>query len=224
MKCKGDKITIYLVEDHTIVREGLKALLESRGDMKVVGQSGDGEKAIREIVETRPDIVIMDLFLKGPNGLEAIEIIKRKVEETKILVLTMYDDESYISSALRAGASGYLLKGSGISEIIDGIIRIVNEGTYFSQPVARKIAALACGSKEHHTGLADRKTSKLTPREKQVLRLIAEGKTSSQIAQLLCISVKTVETHRTNIMEKLEIHNTAGLVRLAIKDGIILPE
>ncbi|MFH1434425.1 MAG: response regulator transcription factor [Pseudomonadota bacterium] len=216
------KIKIFIVEDHTVLREGLRALLGSQGGLEVIGEAAEGGEAVSEVCELKPDLVIMDLFLEGLSGIEAIERIKKKAPKTKILVLSMYGNEEYVTSAVRAGADGYLIKGSGISEIVEAISSLMKGGKHFSPSIAKKIDTARFAGKGGGKSPGGR-LGRLTPREKEILQLIAEGRTSSQIADDLFISVKTVETHRTNLMTKLDIHNTAGLVRFAVSVGLVPP-
>ena len=222
MSATNTKKKIFIVEDHTVVREGLRALLGSQGGMEVVGESAEGGEAVTKVCELKPDLVIMDLFIEGLNGIEAIERIRKKVPNIKILVLSMYGNEEYVVSAVKAGANGYLIKGSGISDIVEAISSLMKGNTFFSPSIAENIDTarfVGKGGGKSPTG----RLGRLTPREKEVLQLIAEGRTSSQIAEDLFISVKTVETHRTNLMAKLDIHNTAGLTRFAVSVGLVPP-
>ena len=222
MTMSDAKIKIFIVEDHTVLREGLRALLESQGGMEVIGESAEGGEAVAMVCELKPDLVIMDLFLEGLSGIEAIGRIRKKAPATRILVLSMYGNEEYVVSAVMAGANGYLIKGSGISEIVEAIFSLVKGNKYFSPSIAEKLSAASPGGKRSEKSPGD-KLGRLTPREKEILQLIAEGRTSSQIAEDLFISVKTVETHRTNLMTKLDIHNTAGLTRFAVSVGLVPP-
>jgi two-component system response regulator NreC len=222
MRIPEETVTILIVEDHTVVREGLRALIESHEGFKVVGECSDGREAIEKADALMPDIVIMDLFLENLNGIEAMKEIRKKTGKSRILVLSMYDNEDYVVSSVRAGARGYLLKGSGISEVVRAIEQIMSGKTYFSPAVADRLSESTVADLRNRE-LPMERLEKLTAREKQVLRLIARGKTSAQIGKILSVSLKTVETHRTNLMGKLDIHNIAGLVRFAVSAGLIPP-
>lgn len=209
------KIRVIIVEDHKIVREGLRALLEKEKDIEVVGEADNGPTAIEIFKKFKPDCIIIDLFLPGLNGVEVIEKIKELNTTTKIIVLTMYDNEEYFISALRVGIDGYILKGSGISDLVKGVRSAILGNVYFSPEVSKYLLKLGI------KGIKN--MEELSQREIEVLKLVCEGYTTKQIALKLGISVKTVENHRSSIMNKLGIYSIAELVRYAIKKGIILP-
>ena len=209
---------VLLVEDHTIVRQGLKRLLEERG-ISVVGEAGDGYQAVRVAKEKHPDIVIMDISLPKLGGIDATRRIKKELPATKVLMLTIHSEENYIFKSLDAGASGYLLKDTVADELVNAI-EVVERGDIFvSSSIPRRVVD------EYREMVRKGKRidefSKLTNREREILKLISEGYTSKQIAEMLFISVKTVDNHRANIMNKLDIHDTAGLVRYAIRIGLV---
>ncbi len=211
-------IRVLLAEDHTIVREGVKALLEGQPDIQVVGEVGDGRAAVEAAARLQPDVIIMDLGMPKLNGVDATREIRAKGGPTRVVVLSMYSGEEYVRPVIRAGASGYLLKGSGLSDLVSAIRAVAGGDAFFSPEVARVLL------EDTRSGEAARKpepTDGLTRRERQVLTLVAEGNSSPAIAKLLELSVKTVEGHRGRIMSKLDIHNVAGLVRHAIKIGLV---
>lgn len=206
------------MDDHTIVRQGLCALLESKPDMEIVGQAADGQEAIRKAESCRPDVVILDLSMPGLSGSETATHLMRSHPELRIVALTMHDGEEYIYALLKAGARGFLLKESAAGDLVQAI-RVVREGGIYLHPyISSKVVAEYL--KRPHPGARQGGLDGLTPRETQILRLIAEAHTNRAIADLLIISVKTVEAHRTRLMEKLKIHNVAGLTRYAIRRGI----
>jgi DNA-binding NarL/FixJ family response regulator len=202
------KISVLLVDDHEVVRQGLRALLEAQQDMEVVGEAKDGREAITKAREKSPDVVVMDISMPGLNGLEATREISRALPSTKVLVLTSYDDDDCIAQMTRAGAVGYLTKRSAANDLSEAI-RLVRRGRSFYTPdIAKRIR-----EKEDETVT---RGSALTMREEQVLQLVAEGFPNKGIAAQLGISVKTVEKHRQAVMNKLNIHETAGLTRFAL--------
>ena len=213
-------VKILVVDDHTIVRQGLKALLEAQPGFRVVGEADNGREAVKKAQELSPDVVIMDIAMPILNGLEATRQIKRVLPEVKVLALTMYNDEEYVFQILKSGASGYLIKETAASELINAIRSISMGNPFFSPTISRKImeSYLREDAEKKPKGESD----KLTNREKEVLQLIAEGYTNNEIGNLMNISVKTVETHRAHIMSKLDIHDVAGLIKYAIKKGLVV--
>jgi DNA-binding NarL/FixJ family response regulator len=213
-------ITILLAEDHTIVREGLRALLKLEPDFKVVGEAENGRQAVALATQLRPDVIIMDIAMPLLNGLEATRQILQLTPATKVLVLSAHSDDAYVDQVMALGASGYLNKQTA-AHVLPEAIREVQKGTPFFSPSISKrrtdhdSKALARGE------LASKKPNGLTSREAEVLQLIAEGKANKETAFELKISVKTVEKHRQNLMDKLNIRDTAGLTRYAIANGII---
>jgi DNA-binding NarL/FixJ family response regulator len=213
-------VKILIVDDHTIVRQGLRALLEAQTGFQVVGEAENGRDAVKKAQELTPDVVIMDVAMPILNGLEATRQIKRLLPDTKVLALTMYNDEEYVFQILKSGASGYLIKETAANELITAI-QSVNSGTpFFSPLISRKI--MESYLKEDEEKKTRGESDKLTNREKEVLQLITEGHTNNEIANLMNISVKTVETHRAHIMSKLDIHDVAGLIKYAIKKGLVV--
>ena len=211
------KVRVLIADDHTILREGLRALLAPCDDIEVVGEAADGREAIAQVARLRPDVVLMDIAMPGLGGLEATLEIRRQWPSTKVLVLTQYDNRQYVLSILKAGAAGYVVKGAAASELVTAI-RAVHRGEAFLSPTAAQaVLERYLGGEEGVVEGYDH----LSDREKQVLKLAAEGKTNKEIAALLCLSVKTVMGHRASLMEKLDLHNRTELVRYAIAHGLI---
>ncbi len=216
-----ERVRVVLVEDHQIVREGLRALLEGCDDVEVVAEADNGNAALEAVRGHQPDVVLMDLNLPGLNGVDATKAIRDEFPQTHVLILSMYSTEEHVRPAIRAGAEGYLLKGSGLSDLV-AAIRAVSTGNAFFSP---EVAKIVLGDSRRATpGSNERHGSDLTPRERQILRLVAEGSSSPEIARDLKLSVKTVEGHRGRIMAKLETKNVAGLVRHAIRLGLVTAE
>ena len=213
------KKTILIAEDHTILREGLRSLLNTDQDFEVVGEAEDGREAIRVAEKLMPDLVLMDLTMPKMNGLEAIKEIKKRSPASKILVLTVHKTEEYILAALEAGADGYVVKDATHSELIMAMQKVLIGGRFLSPDISEKVIN---GYLEGQKALRT-KTSwdTLTQREREILKLIAEGYKNKDVADYLFISVKTVEKHRANLMRKLDLHNAAGLTALAIEKGLI---
>ena len=213
------KIRVLLADDHAIVREGVKALLNLADDMEVVGEAADGREAIERAVELEPDVAVMDIAMPGLGGLEATLEIRKLCPRTRILVLSQYDDREYVRRFLKAGVSGYVLKKSAGSDLAAAIRSVHRGGLVLDPEVAREAmldqAAAADGSRPADPYEA------LTDREKQVLKLVAEGHSNKEVADELGISVKTAMSHREHIMEKLDLHSRTELIRFAIKQGII---
>ena len=213
-----DRLRTILVEDHTIVREGLRPLLESRG-VVIVGEAGDGLEAVKLAKEQKPDLVIMDLMLPRLSGIEAARRIRKSLPDVKIIMLTIHDEPPFVFKSLEAGANGFLVKESPLDELVSAIKAVMAGETYLSSNFPRTL--LGSYEKHRRRGMKMDEFALLTKREREILQYIAEGFTSPRIAQTLFISRKTVENHRANIMEKLNIHDTAGLVRYAIKIGLV---
>lgn len=214
-------ITVLLVEDHIIVREGLRALLEMEADLVLAGEAANGREAVREALRLGPDVIIMDLAMPDLNGLEGTRQILAARPGTKILILSAHCDDSYVEQAMALGAAGYLVKQSSAHVLSEAIRSVHRGGTYYSPKIARRIKAL----RQHSVRLSHPATEPdpvhLTPREREVLQLVAEGKANKETAGALHISIKTVEKHRQSLMNKLAIHDTAGLTRFAIGSGVI---
>jgi DNA-binding NarL/FixJ family response regulator len=211
-------IRILLVDDHTILREGVRALLAGESDIVVVGEAGDGQEALEKVEALRPDIVLMDMVMPGMNGLEATGHIKRRHSDVKVLILSMYDDDEYVQQVIQAGASGYLLKGMAADDLVLAI-REVHAGSSFLNPAVA--AKLIEDYVRRVRGDVDAAGDLLTAREREVLKLIAEGNTNQEIADALHLSRKTVESHRANIMRKLDLHDVTELVKYALRTGLI---
>lgn len=206
---------VLIADDHQIVRQGLKMLLE-RERFTVVAEAVDGKEAVRLAIELRPDVAILDLTMPLLNGLEAAREILRERGGTRVILLTMHAEEQQVAIALRAGVRGYVLKTQAAEDLAHAIRAVVGGHTYLSPAISSLVVdAYVSGERPAADPLA--------PRERQVLQLVAEGKTSKEVAAIMGLSVKTAESYRTRLMEKLEIHQTAGLVRYAIRNGIVEP-
>ena len=214
------KIRILLADDHAILRAGLVRLLSEEPDIEVVGEADNGREAVQKVQELHPDIVLMDIGMPVMNGMEATKQIKKRDNEVKILVLTMHDNEEYLFQVLQAGASGYVLKKAADSDLVNAI-HVVNRGDCFLYPSAAKMVVEDYLEKLKHGQEPTSSFDTLTDREREILTLVAEGYTNREIAEALFISVKTVETHKANIMEKLNLHRRAELVHYAIRKGIL---
>ncbi len=213
------KIGVLLVDDHTVVRQGLKALLSSEEDMEVVGEAENGRQAVQLAKKCEPDVVVMDVAMPLLNGLEATRQIVRNSTHSKVLVLTTYGDEDCVTQMMDAGASGYLIKQTAANDLLKAIREVARGNAFFSPSIARRLRDQC--REAFTTGQPPRKANELTSREAEVLQLIAEGFSNKQIAAELCISIKTVEKHRQQVMNKLNIHDVAGLTRYAITKGMI---
>lgn len=209
-------IRVLLADDHTLVRAGFRALLTSLGGIQVIAEAGDGHEVLRLIEVHDPDLVLMDIAMPGLNGLETTTHLVKEFPTVRVIILSMHANAEYVRRALDAGALGYLIKEASASEF-ELAIRAVAQGERYIHPVAAKNNLT---SKERQT-YAVGPLEHLTPRQREVLKLIAQGYTTQEIAQLLNISVKTAETHRTELMERLDLHDVAGLVRFAIRTGLL---
>jgi DNA-binding NarL/FixJ family response regulator len=214
------KITVLLAEDHTIVREGFRKMLELENDLQVVGEAQDGRQAVALVKKLRPAVVVMDIAMPLLNGLEATRQILKAVPGTRILILSAHSDDAYIQDATDSGAMGFLLKQTSAHVLSKGI-REVNQGnTFFGPSIAKRLRERERKSPDR-AGRPKLRNARLTSREMEVLQLIAEGKANKETAAELGISIKTVEKHREKVMSKLDVHDTAGLTRYAISAGII---
>ncbi len=213
-------ITVLLADDHTVVREGLRSLLEADRDIKVVGEASTGRQAVELARKLHPTVVVMDIAMPVLNGLEATRQIRRSLPGIKVLILSAHGDDAYVEQAMDLGASGYLLKQTSARSLAEAVHLIEKGNIYFSPSLARAVAARRAKSSAPSNG-AKGKAPLLSSREVEVVQLIAEGRANKQAAADLGISVKTVEKHRQHVMEKLNIHDTAGLTRYAISAGII---
>ena len=211
---------VLLADDHALVRAGLHSLLQTLPDVEVVAEAGDGREAMQLIETTHPDVVLMDITMPGLNGLEAAARITKDHPKVRLIMLSGHAGEEYVAQALRAGAAGYLLKDSAVAELELALKAVLRGQTYLSSAVSKQVV-------EGYLGHAEGKANPLdglTSRQREILQLIAEGNTTKDIAHLLNVSVKTVETHRMQLMERLDIHDVAGLVRLAIRAGLVSSE
>lgn len=212
-------IRILLADDHTIMRSGLRAVLERQSDLQVVAEAADGRQAVTGVEESRPDVVVMDVGMPNLNGIEAARQIITKHPQTCIVVLSMHSDESYVLRALKAGARAYLLKDSAENDLIMAI-RAVSEGKAFFSPAISRLLVDDYMRQLQQRGVED-SYELLTTREREILQLLAEGKSNKDIARLLDLSLYTVETHRSNILEKLNLHGIPELMLYAIRKGVI---
>lgn len=211
-------ITIVLADDHRIVRQGLHALLKAEADFDVIGEAGDGLKALELVRKLNPDVVVLDLMMPGLNGLEVARQLSKQTPNTKIIILSMYDDEGFVLEALSNGVSAYVLKDAGSTDLIQAVREVRAGHRYLSPPLSDR--AIKVYEQMTKAGTMD-KYETLTTREREVLHLSAEGHTNNEIAVRLGISVRTAETHRSRLMHKLDIHTQADLTRYALRRGII---
>jgi DNA-binding NarL/FixJ family response regulator len=213
------RVRILLADDHTVVRQGLRKLLEERPDWEVIAEAGDGREAVRLAEQHKPDVAILDVAMPLLNGIEATRQITKRVPSTRVLVLSMHADEAYVTQILQAGATGYLLKDSADVDLLKAVGEAAQGRSFFSPAIARVmlddyVRQLA------DKGVTDRYES-LSEREREIFQLIAEAKTNKEIAALLSVSPSTVETHRAHIMEKLDLHSAAEIVLYAVRRGVI---
>jgi DNA-binding NarL/FixJ family response regulator len=207
-----NKIRVVLADDHRLVRAGLRALLDATPQVDVVAEAADGEEAMRLITEHRPDVALLDIAMPKLSGLAVLHQVTAAKLPTRILLLSMYDNDEYVAEAVRAGAGGYLVKDAAVEELALALEALERGDVYLSPAISRKLAQAFSGG---------RATPGLTGRQTEILRLIARGQSSKEIARDLGLSVKTVETHRTQIMDRLDIRDLAGLVRYAVRSGLV---
>lgn len=213
-------IRVLLADNHTLVRAGLRSLLQSLEGIEVVAEANNGREALQLVEAHHPDVVLMDVAMPEMNGLEATARVVKEFPDVRVIILSMHANEEYVLQALRTGAVGYVLKDSGVSEL-ELALKAVSKGeTYLSPAVSKHVVA----DYVRRVGGDSNPLEQLTPRQREILKLVAEGRSMKEIAQLLLISIKTVETHRAQLMERLNIHDVAGLVRYAIRIGLITPE
>ena len=213
------KLRIVLGDDHTIVRQGIRKILEERRDWEVVAEAGDGRDAVKKVIEHDPDVAILDIGMPLLNGIEATRQIVKRAPTVRVLILSMHSDEAYITKALQAGAKGYLLKDSADTDLIRGVTDVAAGKSFFSPAVAK----VMLDDYVRHLadkGIVDRYDA-LSEREREIFQLVAEGHSNKAIAELLSISPATVETHRAHILQKLDLHNTAEVVLYAVRRGVI---
>jgi DNA-binding NarL/FixJ family response regulator len=215
----GPAIRVLLVDDHTILREGVRSLLAGESDIRVVGEARDGVEAVEQVARLVPDVVVMDMVMPRMNGLEATIEIKKRNPEVKILILSMYDDDEYVQQIIQAGAAGYVLKRVAADDLVRAIREVSGGSSFLYPPIAAKL--IEDYVRRVRGGEADESPEPLTAREREVLTLIAEGNTNQVIGERLCVSKKTVESHRANIMRKLDLHDVTELVKYAIRKGLI---
>jgi DNA-binding NarL/FixJ family response regulator len=214
-----DELRVLLGDDHTVLRQGLRKILEDRRDWRVVAEAGNGRDAVREAIQLTPDVAVLDIGMPLLNGIEATRQIVRRAPSVRILILSMHSDQAYVTQAVQAGARGYLLKESAGAELIAAITAVAAGRTFFSPAVAQVVFDdYVRGLTER--GITDRYDA-LSEREREVLQLVAEGRSSKEIADVLSISPATVETHRTHLLQKLGLRNTAEVVRYAARRGIV---
>ncbi len=212
-------IRILLADDHTILRAGLRMMLNAQPDFEVVGEAQDGRQAIQEAQRLQPDVILMDITMPDMNGIEATRQIKKLLPETKVLMLTMHEHDEYVFQALRAGASGYMLKEAADTDLISAL-RVIQNGQFYLSPTAQSVM-VGDYLQRVRTGEEKDSYSSLTEREREILKLVAEGYTNNKIAERLIISPKTVDTHRTHVMDKLNLHSRAELVKYAMRRGLL---
>jgi DNA-binding NarL/FixJ family response regulator len=215
-----EKIKVLIADDHTVVRQGLRVLLEAQQDISVIAEAETGRQALRLTLKLAPDVVVMDVAMPLLNGLEATRQIIKDAPGTRVLVLSSYSDDEYVRQVTEIGAAGYLLKQTAAEDLIKAIREARNGNAFFSPAISKRIME-NCREAFLNGVPAGTRTERLTSREAEVLQLVAEGKVNKQISSELCISVKTVEKHRQEVMNKLNIHHVAGLTRYAISRGII---
>ena len=211
--------TIVLADDHIVVRQGIRKLLETRDDFRIVGEASDGEEAVKLVTEKKPDVALMDLWMPRLSGIDATRRIGKRGLATKVLVFSMHESRAYVEEVLRAGAAGYIVKNAAADDLIEAIDTVRDGVSYLSPAITQQVVdAIARPAPSSPSGLG-----MLTDREREVLQLIAEGLSSKEIAAMLGVSLKTIDSHRSNLMEKLDIHKVSGLVRFAIRTGLVEP-
>lgn len=210
-------IRVLVADDHVVMREGICLLLEAEPDIKVVGQANDGQEALEKAHKLIPDVVLMDITMPGMSGLEATRQLRAALPETQILALTMHEGDEFFFRMLQAGASGYVLKGASPDELLSAIRAVYRRGVYLYPTMAKKLITDYLSRPSSQQGSYD----DLTQREREILTLIADGLTTTEIAKKLVLSANTVQTHRQNIMDKLDLHNKTELIKYAIRKGLI---
>lgn len=212
-------IKVLIVDDHAIFRAGVGALLRREDDIEIIAEVADGRDAVQSTILTLPDIILMDLSMPNTNGIETIETIKKRLPYVKILVLTVHKEEEYVRGALKAGADGYSLKDDTHEELLIAIRNIISNKTYLSPSISLSVINGYLNQNKHK--ITDNSLEQLTHREREVIKLVAEGKTNKQIAIYLSLSTKTIEKNRSNLMKKLDLKNSSALVVYAIENGLV---
>jgi DNA-binding NarL/FixJ family response regulator len=215
---------VLLADDHHLVRAGIRALLQSLPDVEIVAEAGNGQDALAALGRTKPDLALIDISMPGLNGLELAARATREVPETRVVILSVHGDASHVAQALRAGAKGYLVKDAAVDELPILIRSVMRGETYLSPSISRHVVEGFLGRSSALPPESTDAPALLTPRQREILQLVAEGRSTKEIASLLELSVKTVETHRAQIMERLDIHDLAGLVRYAVRAGLVSSE
>ena len=211
------KTRVLVADDHAMIRKGLISILRPHEEFEIVEEAADGNEAVEKALQTRPDVVVLDLSMPRLNGLEATRRIHKALPSTRILILTMHDDEEYVLRTVRAGASGYMVKDGAVAELVTAIRALAAGQGYFGPQAAKALAA----SQERGGAVADDPYERLTDRQREVFHLLIEGRTNAQVAEILFISPKTVDNHRTHLMERLGVHSTAELIRFAATHGLL---
>lgn len=214
------KIRVLLADDHTLVRAGIRSLLETMEEVEVVAECGEGHEALELVERHRPDVALLDIGMPGMNGIEIARRASRAAPRTKVVILSMYDDKTHVRQAIRAGVAGYLLKGAAVAELPLAIAAVTQGQTYLTPKISRMVLD---GLLTEERLEAD-PLEGLTQRQREILQLVAEGRSTKEIAGMLDVSVKTIETHRARLMERLDIHDVPGLVRFAIRSGLVSSE
>ncbi len=213
------KIRCVLVDDHSLIRQGVRRLLEDEPDIEVVSEAGSAAEAVQKVLQYRPDLVLMDIGMPGLSSFEAVRLIRKSCPDTKVMFLTMYEDEEYVVQCLEAGASGYVLKDASAQHLVHALREVHAGGKYVSPQLLGKLVE-RIRARDHEVQVQPRSAT-LTPREREVLKLLAEGNSVRGVADLLSLSIKTVEAHKFNLMRKLDLHNKAQLVTYAIQKKIV---
>lgn len=216
-------LRIVLADDHSLVRAGIRVLLQGMGDVEVVGEASDGHAALQLVEHLQPDVLLTDIAMPGLNGLETLARISRDFPQVRVVILSMHVNGEYVLQALQSGAAGYLLKDAAVTEL-DLALKTIAGGEVYLSPAVSKHLVADVRRRAGEVPVSGGPFAQLTPRQREVLQLIAEGHTSQQIAHRLGLSIKTVETHRLQLMQRLDIHDIAGLVRYAIREGLIKPD
>jgi DNA-binding NarL/FixJ family response regulator len=213
----GPAIRVLLADDHTLLRQGLAGMLRADPGFEVVGEAADGSEAVEQALLTKPDVAVLDISMPRLGGLEATRRIRKALPQTRVLVLTMHEDEEYVLQLVRAGASGYLVKDSAAPELLNALRALKQGRSWFGTQAARALAAAWQGGRQ----TPEDPYGRLTDREREVFHLLIEGRTNAQVADVLCISPKTVDNHRTRLMEKLDVHSTAEMMRFAARRHLL---